>query len=627
VQRVYRFGEFELDLDAHQLRKGTERLRLERRPFELLVLLVQNNERLVSREEIVAALWPKNVIIDFESGLNTLVRKIRNALADSADQPLYIETVPGKGYRFIAEVTQPTASESTSTRPGATSHAWRPRLVAVLALAAVLMVGSGTVAWRFMVATPQPLRIAVLPFENLTGDERLGYLGSGIAEETNTSIAAIDLPNLSVIGLVSAAAMARSDASLQSLGAELGVDYVVLSSLRLDQPRIRLTSRLIRTADGEQVWSASFDRQLTNLLGLQRELSIAIAEQVRQQLSPDVAALIDRRQTQNPEAYALYLQGRYEWTRFLPDSIPRALQFYEQAVEKDPEYALAWAGIAHALVTSVVTVEARRADVLPAARDALDRALQFGPDLAETQLALGSFRFFMERDPVAAEAAARRAIDRDPNNAMSYMFLGLMLSESARNVEARAMLRRARELDPLFPLMFANSSYVSLVAGEREEALELAMQAVAINPEFWVGYLHRGNAQVALGDYFGALASYTDAEKFSGDNSASATLSKAYVLAILGRGEEARDVLNDLLLHIDERNISRHGIAVIYAALGEIDLAFEWLEQSVALSKTSCLRLETDERLDALRSDLRLEQLIDRCRRSGATGDAEFDPY
>ena len=626
MQSLYRFGDFELDLDAHQLRRGAERLRLERRPFELLVMLVENHGRLVSRDDIVAALWPKNVIIDFESGLNTLVRKIRNSLGDSADDPLYIETVPGKGYRFIAEVTQPTAAESSATRPDATSSSWRQRLVAVLALASILVIGGGTVAWRSIVATPEPVRIAILPFENLTGDERLGYLGSGIAEETNTSIAAIDLPNISVIGLVSAAAMVRSDASLQSLGAELGVDYVVLSSLRLDQPRIRLTSRLIRVADGEQVWSASFDRELTNLLGLQRELSIAIAEQVRQRLSPAVAALIDRRQTQNPDAYALYLQGRYEWTRFLPDSIPRALQFYEQAAAKDPEYALAWAGIAHALVTSVVTVEARRADVLPAARDALDHALEFGPDLAETQLALGSFRWFMEKDLVAAEAAARRAVDLDPNNAMSYMFLGLMLSEGARYVEARAMLRRARELDPLFPLMFANSSYVSLEAGEPEEALEFAAQAVAINPEFWVGYLHRGNAQVALGDYSGALGSFTDAEKLSGDNSANATSLKAYVLARLGREDAARDVLDELLSHIDERNISRRGIAAVYTALGEYELAFEWLERSIARRGAGCVWLETDDKFDALRSDHRLEQIIDRCSRSGAAQAGELDP-
>jgi TolB-like protein/DNA-binding winged helix-turn-helix (wHTH) protein/cytochrome c-type biogenesis protein CcmH/NrfG len=624
---VYRFGDFELDLDAHLLRRGSDRLRLERRPFELLVMLVQNQGRLVSRDEIVAALWPGNVIIDFDSGLNTLVRKIRNALADSADQPLYIETVPGNGYRFIAEVTKPAAVEATTLEPATSSRRWRPTRFAVWLTAAAFVVVGAAVAWRSIVAPPQPVRIAILPFENLTGDQRLGYLGSGIAEETNTSLAAIDLPNISVIGITSTAAMARSETSLQTIGRELGVDYVVLSSLRLEQPRIRLTSRLIRTADGEQVWSASFDRELTNLLGLQRELSIAIAEQVRQRLSPAVAALIDRRQTQNPEAYELYLRGRYEWTRFLPDSIPRALEFYDQAVEKDPEYGLAWAGVAHALVTSVVTIEARRADVLPVARDALERALEFGPDLAETQLALGSFRYFMERDLDSAEAAARRAVELDPNSAMSYMFLGLMLSESGRHVEARSMLRRARELDPLFPLIFANSAYVSLAAGEPQEALELATQAVAINPEFWVGYLHRGNAQTTLGDYFGALESFTDAERLSGYNSASATSSRAYVLARLGREEEARDVLSELLSQLDERNISRHGIAVIYAALGEIDLAFEWLQQSIALSRTSCRRIETDERLDALRSDLRLEQLIDRCGRSDATGNTEYDPY
>jgi TolB-like protein/DNA-binding winged helix-turn-helix (wHTH) protein/Tfp pilus assembly protein PilF len=625
VPRMYRFGEFELDLDAQQLRKGTERLRLERRPFDLLVMLVQNHGRMVSREEIIAALWPGNVIIDFDSGLNTLVRKIRNALGDSPDRPLYIETVPGKGYRFAAVVTEPASPEPETLRPHVTSPLWRSRIVAVLTLS-VLLVGGSAVAWRFILSAPESTRIAILPFENLTGDERLGYLGSGIAEEANTSLAAIDLPNLTVIGVVSAGAIARSDASLQTIGDELDVDYLVLSSLRLDQSRIRVASRLIRVADGEQVWSASFDRELTNLLGLQRELSIAIAEQVRQRLSPAAAALIDRRQTQNPEAYEMYLRGRHEWTRFLPDSIARALQFYEQAVARDPEYALAWAGIAHALTTSVVTVEARREDVIPSARDALEHALEFGPDLAETQLALSAFRFFVEDDPVAAQAAARRAIDLDPNSAMAHMFLGLMFSETGEHLEARAMLRRARELDPLFPLIFANSAWASLMAGEPEEALELATQAVAINPEFWVGYLHRGQAQLALGNYFGALESFTDAEKFSGDNSARATSLKAYVLAIIGRDEEARDLLSDLLAKIDERNISPYNLALIYAGLGDTDSAFEWLERIDGRGDVSCGRLETDGRFDTLRGDLRLEQLLDRCRRAGAAESRERAP-
>ena len=618
MPQTYRFAEFELDLDAQQLRVRAEPLKLERRPLDLLVMLVERHGKLVTREEIIARLWPQNVIIDFEAGLNTLVRKVRNALGDSPEQPRFIETVPGRGYRFIAPVTEPVAAVPAAATP---KPWWRTRLAGAL-LIAVLFAGAGLV-WRFEFSEPEPIRIAILPFENLTGDPKLGYLASGIAEETNLSLARTDLPNLTVIGVVSARALAASDMPLPRIGRELGVNFLVTSSLRLDGSRIRVTSRLIHVPDGEQLWSASFDRELTNLLGLQRELSVAIAEQIRQRLAPEVAAAIDARQTKNPEAYELYLKGRYEWMQFQPGSVPRALHYYKRAVEKDPTYALAWAGIAHALITSVVTVDASRAAVKPAALDALQRALKYGPDLAETQLALGSFRGFLENDRSGAESAARRAIDLDPNSAMSHMFLGLVLSQQKKYVEGRAMLKRARELDPLFPLMFANSANAALMAGDPQEARELATQAIAINPEFWVGYLHLGNALFDLGDYEGAIKAYAEAEKLTGNNSAWAMSGHAFALIKLGRSDEARDILDELLAHSIDRHVPPGTIADIYAALGELDRAFEWLNRAVATGEIFCTDLERNDRHDPLRSDLRFEPLVARCWASMKSDETE----
>ena len=253
---------------------------------------------------------------------------------------------------------------------------------------------------------------------------------------------------------------------------------------------------------------------------------------------------------------------------------------------------------------------------MPAARDALQHALEFGEGLAETQLALASFRFFLELDLVAAEEAARRSVALDRNSAMSHMFLGIVLSETGNHVEARAMLRRARELDPLFPLMFANSAVVALRANEPAEAYEFATQAIAINPEFWVGYLHRGSAQIALGDYEAALQSFANAEKYSGGNSARATASRAHVLAITGRTAEAQQILRELLAAETDRRVPPYYIAVVYAALGENDMAFDWLEQGLARSAIHCLDIATDKLLDTLRSDVRLEELVARCKRS-----------
>lgn len=623
IPQSYHFGEFELDLNSLQLRKGETVIRLERRPFDLLVMLVQRRAGVVSREEIIAALWPENVIIDFDSGVNTLVRKIRNALGDSPDEPRFVETVPGRGYRFIAEVQQPATVARVEPQPAASPSKSRFWLGGALALIALISIGL-LATWLSTRHETDPIRIAILPFENLTGDESLRYMALGLAEDINTSLAQVDLPNLRVIGVVSARAISASDLPLRTIGEQLGIDYLVVSSLRRDGPRIRVTSRLIRVADNEQLWSASFDRELTNLLGLQKELSVAIAEQVRLSLSPSVAAAIDARQTDNRQAYEMYLKGRYEWTRFQPDSISRALDWYRQAVEEDAEYALAWAGIAHALVTSVVTVEADPEQVRPAARDALEHALQYGPGLAETQLALASYYFFLEQDLANAELAARNAIALDRNSAMSHMFLGLMLSENGKHIEARAMLHRARNLDPLFPLIFANSALAALVADEPEEALELATQAVAINPEFWVGHLHLGSAQVALGNYDGALQSFTTAEKLSGNNSDRAASARAYVLAVLGRDEEARDILERLLTHPDGKSASPYYIAIAHAALGETDEAIDWLDRGLARNNQYCHDLERNRMLDSLRSDLRFENLLVQCKRSVKTQFRDF---
>lgn len=611
MSQTYRFGQFELDLDAQQLRSNGEPVHLERRPLDLLILLVSRRGQLVRREDIIAALWPGNVIIDFDAGLNTLVRKVRNALGDSPEKPRFVETVPGRGYRFIGTLTESAAVVPVSD-VAAAPRTRRIPLAATLAVVAVI-VGGLLWLWPSGDDETEQTRIVIMPFENLTGDDDLGYLAAGIAEETNAALAQIDLPNLTVIGVASSRALAESHPSLKDIGRQLGVDFIVLSSLRLDESRIRVTSRLMRVSDGAQVWSASFDRALTNLLGLQRELSIAIAEQIRQRLSPSIAAEIDHRQTQNPEAYELYLRGRNEWTRFQPDSIPRALAYYEQAVASDPGYALAWAGIAHALATSPVTVEADREAVQSRALDALQRSLEYGPGLAETQLALATYEAFLDDDTAAAEAAARQAVALGPNNAMAHMFLGLVLTEADRYVEARGFLRRARELDPLFPLMFANSAVAALSAGEPGEALEFATQAVAIDPQFWVGHLHLATARLELGDFEGAVLAYSEAEKMSGNNSARAASGRAFALARLGRHDDARDVLAELLSRSAVRHVPPYYIAVIYAGLGETDSAFEWLERSLANNDLYCMDLPRDPKLESLRSDRRYDALLNRC--------------
>lgn len=608
----YRFGDFELDLDAFELRLRGAPVKLERRPLDLLALLVRQPGRMVPREEIIAALWPPRVIIDFDSGLNTLVRKARNALGDSSDDPRFIETVPGRGYRFVAPVVPVTEPDPAAGPNAVEQPVRRRRPLRIAASLLALLATAGSLVWLTHDSAPEPTRVAVLPFENLTGDDELAYLASGLAEETSTSLARIDLDNLRVIGGVSTRALADSSLPVAEIGHRLGVDFVVASSLRLDRTRMRVTSRLLRVADGEQIWSASIDRELTNVLGLQRELSIAIAEQIRLRLSPEVAAAIDRRQTQSPEAYRRYLKGRYEWSLLTPASIRRALGHLEQAVAEDPEYALAWAGIAFMSITSPATADLAPSAAAPKALDALRRALRLGPDLAETQYAKGYYSLFGDLDARAAEQAARLAIELDPNNAQAHMLLGVTLAQLDEHVEAREMMRRARELDPLFALAFANSANVALQADDAEGALEFAKQAIAINPEFWLGHYYLGSARNQLGDPQEALRAHTDAARLSGGHSLTYT-ARAALLVRLGHGDDARALLSEMTTRATRQYVPAYAFAVVHAVLGEADAAFEWLDRAVEARDVTLWSLQTDPRLLPLHADPRFEALLSRC--------------
>ncbi|MDH3439976.1 MAG: tetratricopeptide repeat protein, partial [Gammaproteobacteria bacterium] len=354
-----------------------------------------------------------------------------------------------------------------------------------------------------------------------------------------------------------------------------------------------------------------FERELTNVLGLQRELSIAIAEQVRLSLSPDVAAAIDHRQTRNPAAYELYLKGRYEWMQLTPASIRRAVDYYRQAVEIDADYALAWAGIAHALATAPMTADAEPELMVQTVRDALERALRSGSDLTEVQYAKGYFEYFIRWDWVAAELAARQAVALDPNSGIAHMLLGMVLSQTGQDLAAREMLKRARELEPLFPLTFANSAYVENAAGTPNDGIEFARQAIAMSPGFWVGYYQLGNTLVALNQLDAALEAFTQAVRYSASNSGPVS-ARAFVLARLGREDEARDILDELMLLAESQFVPPYTFATIHAGLGEIDEAFNWLEQALAVHDVHLMGLPAGARMNILRDDPRFDSIMER---------------
>lgn len=633
-----RFGDFQLDIAGCELRRLGHRVKLGRQPMDLLILLVRRRRELVLRADIIGCLWGHDVFVDVETGINTAISKIRQALRDSADAPRFIETVPGRGYRFVAPVvvedrgdSEPTTdqgplvpdhNESPIAAPAVVTTAdhtspgvevvpgsGRPRLTLMrlsIGLAAFALVSA--MAFRlFWTATH--VTLAVLPFENVGGDQERDYLASGLTEETSASLAQIDPERLSVKGRTWR--YRGTTQSAAEIGRELSVDYLVQSTIRSEGSRVRITTTLLRVKDQEHVWSGSYERELTSLLGVEQELSAAIAGQIRGHLAPTPTSS-GLRQTENAEAYAAYLKARYLESRRTAATNTAAIQLYKRATALDSNYALAWSSLAFTYAGSVINGDARPLDVSDLARDAATRAVRANPNLAEAQFAAGYVNWLLDWDWQASEAAFRAAIRLDPSDAVAYRTLGHALSQLGRHAEAADAMRRTRELDPLEPMSYALSAQVAFQGRDYTQAIEYARRAVLIDSQLWIGYSELAQAYEQTGEFDLALSALADAVRFSGENSKAVSL-KGYLLAKAGRATEARQVLKVMEDDARERYVPPYAMALVHAGLGETDEVFAWLEKAYATHDVHLIYLPVDPKWDPYRTDPRFVLLVNRC--------------
>ena len=643
AHQTLRFRDFELDVEAYQLRRQGRPVRLERRPMDLLLLLVEHRGRLVSRSQIAERLWGKDVFVDVETGVNIAISKVRQALRDSTEKPQCVETVVGKGYRFVAAVEVVSSAgaipiaeqraerplDTSVTRPeavrsGASVLASRGSRLAVGLFACAVIVAFAVWVWSATRPT-SPVTLAVLPFANLTGNPDLEYLADGLTEEATATLAQIAPHQLSVVGRQSVMAYKRSSKSLVAIGNELGVNHLVESSVRAEGDRLRITSKLIRVRDQFQVWSQFYNRDAGSVLGLQQELSTTIAEQIRLRVSPERIAAVARRQSERPEAFDLYLRGRYYANQRTPATVARALEYYRQAAAIDPNYALAWSGIADALTSRPINSDFPPSEVRGPAREAAERAVRADPDLAEAQTALGRVYFWLEWDWSAAERAFRRAIVLNESYAQAHLMLGHVLSQTLRHNDAAAALRRARELDPLNAMNHAISAVVSFQARDYSGALEHAERATVVNPEFWIGQVQKALVNEQLGRRDAALDALTRVTRLPGGTHMTIA-ARGYLLATLGRDGEAREVLRTLEQRSREGYVPSTGLALVHAGLGERDRAFEWLEKAFTARDVHLVFLPVDPRWDAYRADPRFVALVARCFRRDTTLGLSIEP-
>lgn len=622
-RETLRFGDFALDVAAYDLRRRGRAIKLGRQPMDLLILLVESRGLLVSRSQIVDRLWGKDVFVDVETGVNTAISKVRQALRDSADTPAFVETVPGRGYRFIAAVeaiSAPSEPGSEVALPGPTpapEETPRPRRRTtwgrlVIPLLVVAM-AAGVLAWTRLRGSPAGpgVTLAVLPFENLGSDPAREYLAAGLTEETSASLAQIDPEHLSVKGRT--LPYKGTTKTAVEIGRELTVDYLLESSIRTEGDRLRVTVTLLRVRDEEHVWSQSYDRETTTLLGLQQELSTAIAEQIRLRLSPDHLNGVGLRQTHNAEAYDAYLRGRHLQGRRTPDGNARAIDEYKRAIALDPNYALAWSSLAFTYAGSAVNGDARPHEVEPLARDAALHAVRANPHLAEAQFAMGYVDWLLDWDWKAAETSLRLTIELDPSNAAGPRTLGHALSQMHRDREAESAMRRTRELEPLEPMSYALSAQVAFQGRDNPTAIAHARRAVLIDSELWIGYVELAQAYAQIGESELALEALSDATRLSWQGNSKAVSLRGYILAKTGRTNQAREVLRTLEAGALERYVPPYAMALIHAGLGERDAVFVELGRAYAERDIHLIYLPVDPKWDEYRADRRFTALLAEC--------------
>jgi TolB-like protein/Flp pilus assembly protein TadD len=559
---IFRFGDFELDVAAYALRWQGRRVRIERRPMDLLILLVERPGQLVTRAEIVERLWGADVFVDVDIAVNSAIKKVRQALRDRAEEPAFVETVQGKGYRFVGRVaTQPAG-------------------------------GSG----------PKTVTIAVLPFVSLGGDAGREYITDGFTEDVIAALGQIDPDHLTVIGRASMMSYKNSGKSPTDIGRELSATYLLEGSIRAEADRFRITVRLVRLPEQIHAWSASYESRPTSILEWQRELSQAIAEEIRLTLSPDRVFALGRRHSRNPDAYDLYLQGRHAWHQLTPASNRRAVENYSRAVAIDPRYALAWSGIADAHAASAINADARPLDGWTLAKEAAERAVASEPDLAEAQTSRGLVSFWFDWDWQAAETAYRKSLTLDPGYGFAHLQLGIVLAYTRRIDEARKAVRRARELDPLWSLTHALSAHIEYIAGDYWSSLQFAERSVAVSPHSWIAHFHLAQAHERLANPAAALEVLDDVDQRTTSNSKLVSL-RGFMLATAGRTSEARAVVNALEAIAAER----------YAGLDDVDRTLAWLDRAYAERDVHLIFLLVDPKWTPCAQNPRFQRLIERC--------------
>ena len=565
--RSCEFGPFQLDVTTGELRHSGDPVKLPPQPARVLTILARNPGRLVTRDDIRSEIWRTDTFVDFEQGLNYCIKQIRAALGDDARAPKYIETLQRRGYRFLAPV------EPASARPA---------------------------------AVPGKITIAVVPFENLSGDPEQEYFSDGLTDEMISQLGRLNPQRLGVVGRTSAMRYKASPKTIAEIGRELGVSYLLEGSVRRSADRVRVTAQLVQVIDQTHVWTQSYDRTFDDILRMQHDIGRAIAREIHVQLTPREAARLAQVAAVSPAAHEAYLKGRYFWNQRTSDAFRKSIDCFNQAIAHEPAYAAAYDGLCDCYVMLACRGVLPVTQTFEKAKEAARRALAIDPALGEACASLAHVRLHAwEWDGLDAEF--QRALELNPAHAFTYYWYSEYLMAIGRPEDAIVMVRTAHSMDPLSTVLNASVGMILYLARRFTESIDALRKGLELDPhhfllQFRLGLVYQQVAPLE------AIEWMQRAVELSGRSIETlAGLAQAYAAA--GRSDHMRNILDEINGQT-ERYVSPYNVARVYAAHREPDRVFEWLTLALAERNPDLIELRTDPVFDSMRADSRFSDLL-----------------
>src|SRR5579864_8836563 len=627
------FGAFELDLSSGELRSievpdPKNKVILREQVFQVLRMLLEREGKIVTREEIKGRLWANDTVVDFDHSINATINTLRRVLGDSADDPRYIETLARRGYRLMpaieyresapgtaleknreqreqspAEISENTARAQENVQRQKSPRRWK---AALMISSVVILVGVvGFISWRHSLSTPLPrrIRLAVLPFANLTGDSKKEYIADGLTEETISQLGRLNPEQLGVIARTSVMGYKHKDVRLDQIGRDLSVQYVLENSLRESGDHLRLTAQLIQVKDQTHLWSQDYDYAAKDTLNVEDEVANGVAREIRVRLTSQQQEDLARLHPANPEAFDAYLHGYHFYQGGTDKDTDMAARYFERSTQLDPSYALAWAWLSRARNWQadeglIPMEEGRRL-----AREAVERALSLNPNLAAAHAQMGRIKQQVDHDWAGANASFQRAVALEPANPENIGFAAWSAAIFGRFDEALQLDRRAVNLDPLNADSWERLASTEFFMGQLDQSAADSKKALELNPGAGSGTETLSLIDLLQGRPHDALR---DIERLQYAPLRACLYALTYYA--LGRKKESDAALSELMIKYHASNA--YEIAQVYAFRNQTDKAFEWLDRAYAQRDPSMMSTKIDPLLKILHNDPRFAALL-----------------